>query len=148
MPHERLSDLLRRPEDNPAAARLLLRLAAKRWARPAFRVVSIVLNCDLGSGNYVGLRIPHPYGIVIHAGACIGSNVTVRQHVTIGVRSDSDLRPPIVCDDVIIGAGAAVLGPITVGLGAVIGANAVVNSDVPAFAIAVGVPARVVGYVR
>ena len=139
---------VRTREANPAAARLLLLLAAKPWARPAFRVVSIALNCDLGAAKYIGLRLPHPYGIVIHSGSSLGTNVTVRQHVTIGVRSDSDLRPPIVGDNVTIGAGAVVLGPITVGSGAVIGANAVVNRDVPAFAIAVGVPARVIGYVR
>jgi serine O-acetyltransferase len=93
----------------------------------------------LGKGvrlNYSGL------GTVIHARAVIGNNVEVGPGVVIGGRSKL-YEVPIIEDDVQIGVGAKILGPIRVGRGAVIGANAVVLHDVPAGAVMVGVPARV-----
>lgn len=79
-------------------------------------------------------------GIVVHARATIGDRVRVGQNVTIGGRSGFQ-AVPVIEDDVVIGAGACVLGPIRIGKGARIGANAVVLKDVPPGAIAVGVPA-------
>lgn len=96
---------------------------------------SVVLGKDVVLG-YSGL------GIVIHANAVIGDRVKLSQNVTIGGRSGL-VAVPVVEDDVQVGAGACLLGPIRVGAGAQIGANAVVLCDVPAGAIAVGVPARV-----
>ncbi|MDP9199834.1 MAG: serine acetyltransferase [Pseudomonadota bacterium] len=93
----------------------------------------------LGKGvrlNYSGL------GTVIHARAVIGNNVEVGPGVVIGGRSKL-YEVPIIEDDVQIGVGAKILGPIRVGRGAVIGANAVVLHDVPAGAVMVGIPARV-----
>jgi serine acetyltransferase len=89
-----------------------------------------------------GLFLPHPFGIVVHARVRMGSGVTLYQGVTIG---EDDVRPgvPILGDDVVVGANAAVLGPIRIGDGALIGAGAVVLTDVPAGAVAVGVPAVV-----
>jgi len=87
-----------------------------------------------------GLFISHGQGTVL-AGARIGANCHVHQGVTIGWDYRGE-RAPIIGDDVFIGAGAKVLGAITVGDGARIGANAVVTVDVPAGATAVGVPAR------
>ncbi|PND37654.1 serine acetyltransferase [Paucibacter aquatile] len=81
-------------------------------------------------------------GIVVHARVVIGNNVKISQNVTLGGRSGY-LEVPIIEDDVDIGAGACVLGPVRIGRGAKIGANAVVLKDVPAGAIAVGVPARI-----
>lgn len=81
-------------------------------------------------------------GIVVHARAVIGDRVTIGQNVTIGGRSGHH-DVPVIEDDAEIGAGACVLGPIRIGKGARIGANAVVLQDVPAGAVAVGVPARV-----
>ena len=86
-----------------------------------------------------GLYIAHPVGCVLHA-VSIGTNVTVISQVTFGTRDDG--RWPCVMDDVFIGAGARVLGGITIGPGARIGANAVVIADVPEGSTAVGVPAR------
>jgi serine O-acetyltransferase len=81
-------------------------------------------------------------GIVIHARAIIGNDVKISQNVTIGGRSGlADV--PVIEDGVQIGAGACVLGPIRIGSGAVVGANAVVLHDVPSGAVVVGIPARI-----
>ena len=82
-------------------------------------------------------------GVVIHPDVSIGRNVLIGQGVTIGGRSR---RPgvPRIGDDVYIGAGARILGDLTVGSGSIIAANAVVTTDVPARCIVAGVPARVV----
>jgi serine O-acetyltransferase len=91
------------------------------------------------------LMIIHPVGIVVGGQAKIGRNVKIFQGVSLGYRRGpipGDGHPTVE-DDVIIAAGAKLLGPITIGRGAVIGANAVVLDSVPAFATAVGVPARI-----
>jgi serine O-acetyltransferase len=82
-------------------------------------------------------------GIVIHARCVIGDRVVIGTGVTLGGRGQM-YDVPIIEDDVEIGSGAKVLGPIRVGRGAVIGANAVVIQDVPAMAVVAGVPARVI----
>jgi len=94
-----------------------------------------------------GLFLPHTSGTVIGA-ASIGRNVTIFQGVTLGAKElDMNFIPasrPVIEDDVIIGAGAKVLGGVRIGRGARIGANAVVLIDVPPGAVAVGVPAQIV----
>jgi len=97
----------------------------------------IPLGCRIDGG----LLIPHPNGVVIHADATIGPNCLIFQQVTIGA---SKKGIPTIGGQVDIGAGAKVIGPVKVGDGALIGANAVVVCDVPAGATAVGVPARIV----
>jgi serine O-acetyltransferase len=87
-----------------------------------------------------GLYVPHPVGIVITARQ-IGSNVTLVNSITIGMRNTFQF--PLIGDNVFIGAGARVLGGINIGNNAQIGANAVVIVDVPAGATAVGVPAQI-----
>ncbi len=93
-----------------------------------------------------GLFIDHGMGVVIGETAIIGNHVTLFHGVTLGGigRSQTDKRHPTVEDGVIIGAGAKILGNITIGRGAKIGANAVVLDDIPPYQTAVGVPARVV----
>jgi serine O-acetyltransferase len=86
-----------------------------------------------------GLYIAHPVGCVLHA-ASIGENVTVVGQVTFGTRADG--RWPTIGDRAYLGIGARVLGGISIGPDARIGANAVVLFSVPAAATAVGVPAR------
>ena len=88
-----------------------------------------------------GLFVAHGHGTTL-AAERIGSNCYVHQGVTIGWDYRSG-RPPVIGDDVFIGAGAVILGAVTVGDNAKIGANAVVLSDVPAGATAVGAPHRV-----
>jgi serine O-acetyltransferase len=88
-----------------------------------------------------GLFIDHGSGVVIGETATIGSDVTLYQGVTLGGTGFSTgKRHPTVQDNVTIGSGAKLLGPITIGHGAKIGANSVVVSDVPANATVVGVP--------
>lgn len=82
-------------------------------------------------------------GIVIHKRARIGDNVIIGPNVTIGGRS-GHLEVPVIEDDVLVGAGACIIGPVTIGRGAKIGANAVVLCDVPAAFSAVGNPARLI----
>jgi serine O-acetyltransferase len=85
-------------------------------------------------------------GVVIGETAVIGDNVTLYQQVTLGgVSLDPGKRHPTIEDDVVIGAGAAVLGPFTVGKGARVGSNAVVLRAVEPGTTVVGVPARPVG---
>jgi serine O-acetyltransferase len=98
-----------------------------------------------------GLVIPHTHGTIIGAGH-IGCGVTIYQQVTLGAKLadfNFDLtKRPYICDRVTITAGAKILGPVRIGEGAVIGANAVVLCDVPPMSVAVGVPARILERAR
>lgn len=90
-----------------------------------------------------GLFIDHGMGVVIGETAEVGDNVTIYHGVTLGgTGKDVGKRHPTIEDNVLIGTGAKVLGPITVERGAKIGANAVVVKNVPAKATAVGSPAQ------
>ncbi|WP_374692416.1 serine O-acetyltransferase [Accumulibacter sp.] len=80
---------------------------------------------------------------VIHKSAQIGNSVIISTGVTIGGRSGKE-GAPVICDGALIGTGAKILGPVRVGTYASVGANSVVIEDVPDYAVAVGVPARVV----
>jgi len=91
----------------------------------------IHLHMEIGGG----LRLPHPTGIIIHPDVVIGPNVMIFHQVTL---SDAI----VVGGHVDIGAGAKIIGPLTIGDNARIGANAVVTRDVPAGATVVGIPAR------
>jgi serine O-acetyltransferase len=94
-----------------------------------------------------GLFLPHTVGTVIGA-EHIGRNVTIMQNVTLGAKEPdmqfSTATRPIIGNYVVIGAGAKIIGRVTVGDYAKIGANAVVLHDVPPYGVAVGVPARIV----
>lgn len=102
-----------------------------------FYGLEIAVSQEIGGGLYIA----HPYGMVIMPER-IGQNCSIIHNVTIGMRNLWEF--PRIGDDVLIGAGARVLGHVVIGDGARIGANAVVIEDVPAGATAVGVPARVV----
>lgn len=105
--------------------------------RLAFGVVlppSVRLGRDVVLG-YSGL------GIVVHARCVIGDRVRISPHVTLGGRSGLP-DVPVIEDDVLIGAGGFILGPVRVGRGARVGANAVVTHDVAPGSVVVGIPAR------
>ncbi|WP_288678732.1 serine O-acetyltransferase EpsC [uncultured Clostridium sp.] len=89
-----------------------------------------------------GLFIDHGMGVVIGETAEIGDNVTIYHGVTLGgTGKDNGKRHPTIGNDVIIGCGAKILGPISIGDGAKIGANSVVLKNVPKGKTAVGIPA-------
>jgi len=92
-----------------------------------------------------GVFIDHGMGVVIGATAEIGENVTIYHGVTLGGRGFDRLgkRHPTVDDRVLLGAGATILGPITIGRDAKVGAGSVVLESVPEGATAVGTPARI-----
>ena len=99
------------------------------------------------------LFIDHGMGVVIGETSEIGDNVTIYHMVTLGgispsINSDNQRdskRHPTLMDNVVVGSGAQVLGPVVVGKNAKIGANAVVTKDVPENAVMVGIPAKNVG---
>ena len=96
-----------------------------------------------------GLFIDHAIGVVIGETTEIGTDVTLYQGVTLGGTSlEVGKRHPTVGDRVTIGAGAKVLGPVTIGSGSRIGANAVVVRDVPPDSVVVGVPGQVIARSR
>lgn len=89
-----------------------------------------------------GLALPHAgRGVVVHPASVIGDNSMLFHRVTLAATSHG---APCLQDNVLVGTGAVVLGPVVIGSGAVIGANAVVTHDIPAGATAAGVPARVI----
>jgi serine O-acetyltransferase len=101
----------------------------------------------IGVAAKIGHRlvIEHSGGIVVHGQAVLGDDCIIRQGVTIGnKRLDKPMDAPHIGNRVNIGAGAKILGAVHIGDDVEIGANAVVISDVPAGALAVGVPARVI----
>ena len=122
---------------------LRLRLAARvvaQWAR-------ILTGIDIHPAATIGPRlfIDHGTGVVIGETAEIGADVTLYHGVTLGGTSlEQGKRHPTLGDRVVVGAGAKVLGPITIGEGSRIGANAVVVRDVPPDVVVVGVPGEIV----
>lgn len=107
------------------------------------RFWSAVTSAEISLGTHIegGLLLPHPAGIVVHPDAVIGPNCLLMQGVTIGVGKGEGV--PVLEGGVDVSAGACVLGDITIGKHALIGANAVVTTDVPPYAVVVGVPGRV-----
>jgi len=96
-----------------------------------------------------GVVIEHQHGIVVHGNAIIGDYCTIRQGVTIGNRYiDRPTEAPVIGNNVNIGAGAKLLGNITIGDNANVGANSVVINDVPVDALVVGIPAQIKNQIK
>jgi serine O-acetyltransferase len=110
-----------------------------------FKLVQIITGIELPCEAVVGRNfvIDHFGGIIVSGYARFGDNCRIRNGVTVGLRRIDDKRAPCIGNNVDIGAGAKLLGAITIGDHVVVGANAVVLCDVPANSIAVGVPATV-----
>nr|WP_305889040.1 hypothetical protein [Parvularcula maris] len=127
-----------KPASGPLAA------LARGLAVLRHRFWSAVSGADIPIGTEIGggLRLPHPNGIVVHPKARIGINCMIMQGVTIG----TNVGPgsPMIGAGCDIGPGARVLGAITIGDRAMIGANAVVLKDMPPGSLAVGVPAKII----
>jgi serine O-acetyltransferase len=130
------------------------RLAHRLWATPALRGPARILTqltrfltgIEIHPGATIGRRffIDHGMGVVIGETAEVGDDVMIYHGVTLGGRTMQQVkRHPTIGHRVTIGAGAKVLGPLTVGDDSAIGANAVVTRDVPAGSIATGIPAVV-----
>jgi serine O-acetyltransferase len=105
---------------------------------------AVCCNCIIGRGAEFGpgFVLIHSTGVVINGRVRGGANIHIEHQVTIGAERR---QSPVLGDGVFLGAGAKVIGAVTIGDGAKIGANAVVVHDVPAHATAVGVPARIIG---
>ncbi len=137
-------------------AMLFYRMSHKLWgwglkllARIFSQFARFITGIEIHPGAKIGKRlfIDHGAGVVIGETATIGDNVTIYHGVTLGGVSLSKdekqkIRHPQIGNDVIIGSGAQLLGPITIGDGARVGSNAVVVKDVPESATMVGIPAR------
>ena len=131
------------------------RVAHRLWeGRPAYRLPARVLSnvtrtltgVEIHPGATIGRRffIDHGMGVVIGETSVVGDDVMLYHDVTLGGRSMAKVkRHPTVGDRVTIGSGARVLGDINLGDDSQIGANSVVTRDVPAGAVAVGIPAQI-----
>ena len=129
------------------------RIAHRMWREPALRLparllsqaVRVLTGIEIHPGAELGRRlfIDHGMGVVIGETAEVGDDVLLFHGVTLGGRS---MRPgkrhPTLGDNVTVGAGAKILGPVSIGSGVQVGANAVVITDVPTDHLAVGIPAR------
>ena len=119
---------------NPPGARLLQ--LACRVRIPLFsRLVESWFNCDLDCRLRSPILMPHPYGIVLERGSEIGNRVTILQHASL---SRTERGAPVVEDNVRIGPGARICGPVRIGRNATVGPNAVVTRDVPSHCTVVG----------
>lgn len=125
-----------------------VRESARRWHVPgvnhALRLVTTVLySIEIGNDIELGegINFTHTLGTVIGGTSKVGARVKFMGNNTIGTAKDNGC--PVIEDDVVIGCGARVLGPIRVGRGAFIGANSVVLTDVPPGAVVSGIPAKI-----
>jgi serine O-acetyltransferase len=130
------------------------RVAHRMWREPVLRLPARLLSqfarfltgIEIHPGAQIGRRlfIDHGMGVVIGETTLIGDDVVLFHGSTLGGKSmRRGKRHPTLGDSIVVGAGAKVLGPVWIGDGSLIGANAVVTKDVPAGCVAVGVPAAI-----
>ena len=121
--------------------RILLTIIYRIW----YKNVQIFGGIDIPYTTKLGRRITlEHFGGMILVARSVGDDVTIRQNTTFGVRNTQDLNAkPVIGNHVDIGVGAVLVGAIEIGDHAVIGANAVVVKDVPAYATVGGIPAKI-----
>lgn len=142
-PTRRLIQSIRRYQYWRERGGMVGEVASRAWVIPhrfwsSVLAADIPINAKLGGG----LILLHGQGVVMHADAEVGPNCLIAQGVTLGVNERTGQAPRL-GGRVDVGPGAKILGGVTIGDNAKIGANAVVLADVPAGALAVGIPARV-----
>jgi len=128
-------------------ANILYKKNFKRFARFIMAINQFITNIDIHPGATIGenVFIDHGIGVVIGETAVIGNNVTIYQGVTLGgVSLNPGKRHPTIEENVVIGAGAKILGNITIGKDSKIGANSVVVKDVPPYSTVVGIPGKII----
>ena len=111
-----------------------------------FKLVQILTGIELPCETNLGhrFRIDHFGGVIVSGDAEFGDDVVIRNGVTIGLRRTGVRGSPKIGNRVDVGAGAKILGAITIGDDTAIGANAVVLDDVPPNSIAIGIPAKII----
>jgi len=122
-------------------------LGLKFIARSLSQFARWVTGIEIHPAAIIGKRffIDHGMGVVIGETSEVGDNVFIYQGVTLGgLATKKGKRHPTISDDVVIGAGAKVLGPIKIGCNTKIGSGSVVLQDVPEYSTVIGVPGRVV----
>ena len=126
---------------------LLWGMGLKFIARGLSQFARLITGIEVHPGAIIGKRlfIDHGMGVVIGETSEIGNNVFIYQGVTLGgLATKTGKRHPTVFDNVVIGAGAKILGPIKIGCNTKIGSGSVVLQDVPEYSTVIGVPGRVV----
>jgi len=123
----------------------LLRKPCSLVYKVLYKIIQIVAGIELPCEVIVGRNfvIDHFGGIIISGYARFGDNCRIRNGVVVGLRRVDEPVAPVIGNNVDIGAGAKLLGPIKIGDNSIIGANAVVLDDVPENSLAIGVPAIV-----
>ena len=118
--------------------------ARRRGVKWLHKPIGLLLNTDIDCPLPERLFLPHPYGIIVGTTSKLANDVTLMQQVTLGGKdpwcTDTDLSDiyPTLEEGVYVGAGAKILGPVTIGKWAIVGANAVITKNVPAEATVVG----------
>ncbi len=132
---------------NHRVAHKLYNLGFKVFARIIMGFVQFVANIDIHPAAIIGRRvfIDHGVGVVIGETAILKDDITIYQGATLGgVSLEKVKRHPTIENGVVIGAGAKILGNITIGANAKIGANSVVIKDIPPDSTAIGIPAKII----
>jgi serine O-acetyltransferase len=133
---------------NYRIAHILYKKSFKRLARAIMGISQFITNIDIHPCAIIGRRVflDHAFGVVIGETTIVGNDILIYQGVTLGGvnLNRGQKRHPTVLDGSVIGAGAKVLGDITIGKNSRIGSNSVVVNSVPENCTAVGIPARVI----
>ena len=120
----------------------------KKTAQFLKNLCRFVYSCDISYSAQIGLNLCLPHqgmGVVIGPDVSIGDDVTIYQNVTIGSKANGEnYEAACIGNRVMIGAGAVILGKVSVGDNVMIGANSVVLNDVPSDCVVAGIPAKIV----